>query len=289
MVGRVDLHTHTRRSDGILEPTALRAAMTAAGMRVVSITDHDTLAGVRELVASPQLDGPVIVPGLEINTVGDDIEAWRGLGRDDTELHVLGYGVPLDDPDLEATLARQRALRRERVERLLERVAAAGMRVELGPGQRADANGASLGRPHVARALVRSAYASSIEDAFARYLGPGGSCYVPREGIGARAAIELIRSTGGIAVLAHAPHAPDEPAVVDELIAAGLQGLEVHYRSFDPPTIARMAALAAARGLLATGGSDFHGDGVDYATATATLQVPEEVGDRLLHAHGGRG
>jgi hypothetical protein len=284
--GRVDLHTHTRRSDGVLEPAELLGAMRRCGMRVVAITDHDTLDGVRELLrggrSGPGM--PTLIAGVEINTAGDDVLARHGLGRDGTELHILGYGVDPADPRLDAILARQRAGRRDRIALLLERLAAAGMSVQLEPDELAPGTSAAVGRPHVARALVRRGYATSVDDAFARFVGHGGTCYVPRQGIGAIAAIEAITAAGGLPVLAHAPQATEQPEVVGELMDAGLRGLEVHYRSFDEATVARMAAFAADRGLLPTGGSDYHGDTMDYTTARAGLHVPDTVGERLLEA-----
>ena len=142
----------------------------------------------------------------------------------------------------------------------------------------------ALGRPHVARALVSAGHAESVQDAFERYLVPGMPAYVRRQGIGPRAAIEAIAATGGIASLAHSPWAPDEPAVIDELMGWGLRGLEVHYGHWDDERIERMGAFAEACGLLRTGGSDYHGDTGTYAEAQATLRVPEVVGERLLAA-----
>jgi predicted metal-dependent phosphoesterase TrpH len=142
----------------------------------------------------------------------------------------------------------------------------------------------ALGRPHVARALVRAGFAESVDDAFDRYLDYGQPGFVPRQGIGPRDAIEAIRTAGGIAVLAHSPSAPDRPEVIDDLQACGLGGLEVYYRTFLPETVERMAAFARERGLLATGGSDYHGDTMDYAEAQATTFVPRAVGEALLDA-----
>jgi predicted metal-dependent phosphoesterase TrpH len=286
---RIDLHCHTRRSDGVLEPLELYRQMRAYGMRLVAVTDHDTLAGYRELRAAglgatPSPDGPQLVPALEINSIAEHLLERHGFGRDGEELHIVGLGVDPDEPALAATLARQRDGRRRRIELTLQRLAEEGMPVDRQLESLALRDVDSLGRPHVARALVLAGHAESVDDAFARLIGYGAPGYVPRQGIGTREAIESICRAGGLPVLAHAPAAPDRPEVIDELIGWGLVGIEVYYRTFTPETIGRMAAFAAERRLLPSGGSDYHGDTMDYAEAQATTFVPDEVGERLLAA-----
>lgn len=287
---RVDLHTHTSRSDGVLPPAELLRQMTAYGMAVVAITDHDTLAGAAELRGVVTRGGPRIITGIEINTVGAEVLGRYGLGRDGEELHILGYGLDPDDGTLDAALARQRTGRRDRIALTLERIRSLGMHVDLDADAPADASsGAAIGRPPVARALVAAGYATTVNDAFDRFLDHDGPCYVPRQGLGPRDAIEAITAGGGIPVLAHSPAAADRPEVMRELMDWGLRGLEVHYRSFDEATVARLAAFAEARGLLATGGSDYHGDDMDYATAQGRIWVPDAIGERLLDALAARG
>jgi predicted metal-dependent phosphoesterase TrpH len=286
-MNRVDLHTHTTRSDGVLTPLALYEQMRESGMRVVAITDHDSLEGYREIAAAGLgtlggPDGPLVIPGLEINTIGGELTSRDGLGRDGDELHILGFGMDIDDPVFRAVRARQRQGRQERLGRMLERLRQLDMPVDeyLAGDPQVDA----MGRPHVARALIRAGYATSVDDAFGRYLGWGMPAYVPRYGIGPEEAIDAINGAGGISVLAHSPSAPDRPELMAELQAAGLAGLEVYYRSFVPETVERMRAFAAARGLVATGGSDYHGDTMSYAEAQATTSVPDAVGEALVEA-----
>jgi predicted metal-dependent phosphoesterase TrpH len=256
----------------------------------VAITDHDTVAGARELLeaglGTDAADGPRLIVGVEINTrVDDQIVAVGGHPERIGELHILGFGIDLADTALAATLEGQRLGRRVRLERTLEQLGQLGIDVR---GQLPKVPGGidALGRPHVARALVASGHAESVNDAFHRYLEPGAPGYVQREGIGPRGAIEAITAAGGIAALAHAPWAPDAAPVIERLRDWGLGGLEVYYHRFDDDTVERMAGFAAARGLLPTGGSDYHGDGLDYATAQATTYVPDAVGERLLAALG---
>jgi predicted metal-dependent phosphoesterase TrpH len=262
--------------------------MAAAGLRLAALTDHDALDGVRELrasgiVAGPSDAGPGLLAGVEINAVHE------GDGAGEGELHILGYGMDLDDEAFEVTLARQRGGREVRVRETLERLRRLGMPVDDAFATVvAVADPASLGRPHVARALVATGHAASVEDAFARILGRGCPAFVPRRGLGPRQAIAAIQAAGGLAVLAHYREAAERVALVDRLIGWGLGGLEVHYggmgRPYTAEETAALAAIARARGLVATGGSDYHGDTMSYAEAIARTVVPDEVEGPFLAA-----
>jgi len=285
---QVDLHCHTRRSDGIMEPRDLYAEAREYGMRLVAITDHDTLDGYRELrsaglgaAAGP--DGPELIPGVEINTLAASARAPWG-----DELHVLGLGVDPDDDRFEALLARQRASRRERIERMVGLLRALGVPVDGYLEQTLPARVSSAGRPHLARALVLAGHATSMDDAMTRWLAPGAPGWVPRRGMGTVEAISAIRGVGGLAALAHFPVAPQRGDLLRELKDAGLGGLEVYYRTFRPETVATMAESAAALALVPTGGSDYHGDAMTYAEAQDLTRVPLEVGERVLGVLRGR-
>ena len=142
----------------------------------------------------------------------------------------------------------------------------------------------ALGRPHIARAMVSAGYVGSVNEAFDLWIDQQGPAYVPRQGMRSRDAIEAILQAGGLPVLAHYPAAPAQPELVDLLVGWGLRGLEVHYRRFLPEAISEVAAFAEKRGLRATGGSDYHGDGMSYAEAQATTWVPDAMADALLEA-----
>jgi predicted metal-dependent phosphoesterase TrpH len=276
----VDLHAHSTRSDGVLPPGELVAAAAAAGVRLFSLTDHDTLAGYRELVANRSVpDGLTLVPGIEINAlVTRDLGLWEG------ELHILGFGMDPDDLAFEAALALQRGARRLRFERTVTRLRELGLPIDVQVGALEVGADDALGRPTIARALVAAGFATSVEDAFARLIGHGSPAYVRREGLGPEEAIRAIRAAGGLPVLAHFREAPARLDIVRELVDAGLAGLEVHYRSFDGATVEAVGAVARSFGLLATGGTDHHGDLGPYAETHARLWVPPEVGDRFLEA-----
>jgi predicted metal-dependent phosphoesterase TrpH len=284
---RVDLHAHSCRSDGVLEPRALADAAAAVGVRVLALADHDTLAGVREL-CGPDVRGasglPLeLVPAVEINSVAAGIDGlWEG------ELHILGLGVDPADEAFEAALERQRRSREARFAMMIARLRELGMPVDEGAEALRTEPGSSLGRPQIARLLVAAGHAPSVDAAMRDLLARGKPAYIARQGLGPCEAIAAIRAAGGLPSLAHFADAPVRRDLVAELMSTGLGGLEVHYRHFDAETVAEMAGLAAALRLVPTGGSDYHGDGETYAAAHSTLFVPD--GDAVaLFAALGRG
>jgi predicted metal-dependent phosphoesterase TrpH len=288
---RVDLHCHTARSDGVLEPLELYRQLAAAGTTLVAITDHDTLAGATEILAAGlglpgPADEPRILAGVEINTTADDdLPGADGLSRKERELHVIGLGIDPEDEALQSALAAQRAQRTIRREAILDKLAALGLdvREHMPAGEGID----SSGRPHIARALVAAGHADDVQDAFSRYLAVDGPGYVPRQGMGPREAIAAIRAAGGISMLAHRSDAPLHPQLMAALQEAGLDGIEVYHQSFGPDDVARMERFAADHALLPSGGSDYHGDDdMSYASAQARTYVPDIVGTRILERLG---
>jgi predicted metal-dependent phosphoesterase TrpH len=275
----MDLHTHTTRSDGVLEPAELVRDVAAAGVRVLAVTDHDTLGGYRELRANGAIPpGLELIAGVEINAIS------RGIPLADGELHILGYGLDADDESFEAILARQRAARRVRFERTVALLREIGLPIDAQIGGIDLARDDALGRPTIARALIAAGFAQSVEDAFQRLIGWGGPAYVPREGLGPVEAIAAIRAAGGLAALAHFSEAPDQIPLIRQLVELGLRGLEVYYRSFSTEVVAAVAAVADELALVATGGSDYHGDLMSYAETHAALHIPPTVVDRLHEA-----
>ena len=276
----IDLHAHTTRSDGVLTPAALVDDAFAAGVRLFSLTDHDTLAGYRDVMAAggPPAD-MTLLPGVEINAlVTRDLGLWEG------ELHILGFGMDPDDEAFETTLTVQRDQRRRRFWQTVDLLRSIDLPIDAQIAELDPDDADALGRPTIGRALVAAGFAASVEDAFTRIIGHGMPGYIRRDGLGPEDAIAAIRDAGGVAVLAHFREAATRPDIVRELVDAGLGGLEVHYRSFDAATVTAVGDVALAHGLLATGGTDYHGDLGPYAETHARLWVPPTVGETLLAA-----
>ena len=276
----VDLHAHTTRSDGIVGPADLVEQAFAAGVRTFALTDHDTLAGYRDVIAASAVpDGMTLIPGVEINAiVTRDLGLWEG------ELHILGFGMDPDDDAFEAAMAAQRGRRRDRFARTVAKLREVGLPIDAQVAGVTPSDEDAMGRPTIARALIAAGFAVSVEDAFQRLIGYGCPGYVPREGLGPTDAIDTIKAAGGIAVLAHFAEAPSRRELLAELIQSGLAGLEVYYRSFGRLTVELVGNVARDLGLLATGGTDYHGDLGSYAESHAMLWVPPEVGPRLEDA-----
>ena len=242
----VDFHTHTTESDGHLSPEALTALFRTTGLDYVSVTDHDTLAAYERFPAAFAPLATRLIRGVEVSTHLD--------GRD---VHMLAYNVPLGESPLREAIGDREALRRERAQRILDKLAQAGIALQT-EDLAAQARGRMIGRAHIARAMVARGFARDTDDAFARYLGRAGAAYVPLTSLTPFAGIAAIRQSGAVAVLAH----PSRGAAVEllpQLAQAGLQGLEVFYRTHEPHDIAYYKEAARAHGLVMTAGSDFHG------------------------------
>ncbi len=278
----IDLHTHTTRSDGVVPPAVFVLAAATAGVRLLALTDHDTLAGYREVVAAAAIPaGLTLVPGVEINAiVTHELGLWEG------ELHVLGFAMDPQDVTFEAALAAQRGHRRERFELTVALLGTLGLSIDAQLAALTESQDDAVGRPTVARALIAAGHATSVDDAFKRLLAWGKPAYVPRTGLGPLEAIAAIRAADGLPVLAHFAEAPARVDLLRELAEAGLAGLEVYYRTFDVATVAAVREVADALGLIATGGSDYHGDTGSYAEAHDALWVPPEVGEVFLRRVG---
>lgn len=278
---RVDLHTHSTASDGLYAPAKLVRLAHEAGLDLIALVDHDTTAGLAEAQAAGAQRGVQVMPGVEINTTLAD-------GGD---AHILGYEITPDDPSLERNLSLLRDLRERRGERMAANLRAAGFDVSW-EQVRALADG-TVGRPHLARVLINAGYATDVSDAFARYLSPGKPGFSPRYKLSAADAIRIIRSARGIATLAHpASIVGLETQILPRLVEAGLQGLECYYGSsdqrtayglYDEATVAWLLGLAERFGLIATGGSDYHGPRM-HPTPLGGRYVPPEAVTRLREA-----
>ena len=270
----IDLHLHTTASDGRSTPEALIAEAASAGLRVISVTDHDTLAALPEARAAAHAAGLDLVPGIEVTAVED--------ARD---LHILGYFVDERHEPLAAFLVEQRADRRRRVVEILDRLSNLGVPLEKDQVFGRESRGRAIGRPAVARALVAAGHAADINDAFARYLGHDGSAYVPRRGARPEDVIALIRRAGGLASIAH-PGKSERDDRLPALVAHGLGGIEAFHPDHTDADIARYVALAQRLGLAVTGGSDYHGPGSGRSAALGHVTLPETRYADLLERAG---
>lgn len=261
--GVVDLHTHSTWSDGLLSPATLVEEAASRGVRFLALTDHDTVAGIPEARAAGERFGVEIIPGVELST---------SLGSG-SEIHLLGYFVDIDDPALLETLAGYARARAERMERMVERLRRIGSPVD--PERvKAIAGHGTVGRPHLGRILVEAGYATDLSDAFDRYIGGGKPAYVPRPRVDPRDAIALVRAAGGVPTLAHPFSVGGVESVLDRLVPAGLAGMEVDYGEYSPEDRETLRQIAARRGLIATGGSDYHGPDSRAARELGSAPVP---------------
>ena len=279
----IDLHAHSSASDGTDSPGALVRAAVEAGLDVVALTDHDTTVGWAEAAAALP-DGLTLVPGLELSCrwVAPD-------GRRPIALHLLGYLVDPAEPALATALATLRADRLGRGERITTRLADAGYPVTWAQVE-ALANGASVGRPHVARALVESGVVTSVDEAFATLLHSRSPYSEPKADLDALDGVRLIAGAGGVAVFAH-PLARRRGRVVgDDVITAlagsGLAGLEVDHPDNGPADREHLRGLAAELGLLVTGSSDYHGTNKTVLIGGGGRTAPEAYEALVARATG---
>jgi predicted metal-dependent phosphoesterase TrpH len=270
--GGADLHCHSTASDGFLSPTELVQRAADLGLGAIALTDHDTLAGLAEATTIAADTGVTVIPGIEM-----------GSNSGTAEVHVLGYYVDASSAPLVEHLAWCQENRLRRIGRICERLAAAGVAIDY-DAVLARAGEGSVGRPHVALELIEHGYARSISDAFDRWIGYGRPGYVRRENVDPATAVRIIRQAGGAPVMAHPYAVSGWHALLPELIDAGLAGLEAWYGEYDATTRRHIAKVALAYGLIATGGSDFHGDNFKEGRALGSATVPLETIDALRAA-----
>lgn len=245
---KIDLHLHSHVSDGDLSPAALVAAAIAAGLDLVALTDHDTAAGVADAIQAAAGSPLLVIPGIEIST-----------RLPPHELHVLGYWI---DPHSPPILAHQEASirrRTDRMERMIDRLRAMGIGVSFEDVARAAGPEVrSIGRPHLARALLAGGFTRYYGEAFARYISDSGPAFVTQDFPSPAEAIATIHAAGGLAVWAHPP-LELVAGLLPDFVAWGLDGLECFRPSLQPDDVERLRELALAHALLPTGGSDWHG------------------------------
>jgi 3',5'-nucleoside bisphosphate phosphatase len=244
---RADLHMHTTASDGVVEPADLVRLVSAQGIAAIAVTDHDVTDGVFEAMNEGKSRGIEVLAGVEINT---------DLG--DTEVHVLGYLMDIQDVGFQATMEWLREGRVQRARKMVQRLNELGCPITWERVQEISGYGA-IGRPHVAQAMVEAGCVSTRGEAFERYLAREAPAYVPRARFSAEDAIKSIREAGGIAIAAHPVQIRDD-SLIPALVEAGLGGLEAYHPSQEPEVAEHYRKMAGDMGLVWTGGSDFHGN-----------------------------
>jgi 3',5'-nucleoside bisphosphate phosphatase len=263
----VDLHLHSTASDGRYTPGQLVQLALGKELRAIALTDHDTTDGIEEAVAAAQQTGLTVIPGVEISTnVSGDLE-----------LHILGYHIDHRHAPLQKRLKELRESRLVRAREILRLLAKAGLPLTW-ERVLAMAGHGSIGRPHIAQAMVEAEYVNSVENAFRLYIGRGGPAYVERSKLAPEDAIALVRLAGGVPVLAHPSQVTE---YIPSLARAGLAGLEVYYNGYEEAEKQSLAKLASKHGLIATGGSDFHGPGITSAADLGQIDVPWSAVERL--------
>lgn len=272
----VDLHVHSDASDGVDSPSALIALASEAGLSTVALTDHDTFAGLDEACSAAEELGIGFIPGVELS-----------VDHDGSKMHMLVYFVDNRHRELAKRLSELRQGRNERNVLIVEKLNEMAYEITLDDVQ-AHALGPSVGRPHIADALVEKGYFVSRDAAFADLLHDGGPGYASRPRLSATEAITLGREVGGVSVIAHpatiAGTADRYDDVFRELTDVGLGGIEAYHSMHSPDLRRHLARVAASLGIAATGGSDYHGaDKRDYhiGVGTGDLRVPESAVDQL--------
>lgn len=243
-----DLHTHTTASDGILTPLEIVDHALKAGLNGLAITDHDTINGLdKALKYKEQNNIPVdVIPGIEMNT-----------DYDNEEIHILGYFVDYYNKRLVERLDEIKEARYERASKMIIKLKKLGFSLEFEEVKRI-AHDDLIGRPHIAQALIQKGYVFSIKEAFTKYIGKGKPAYIPRYKFLPEEAINLIKTSGGISILAH-PGLINDQKLIDNVIKMGIEGIEVFYPEHSNEQINKYLMLTTKNHLLVTGGSDFHG------------------------------
>jgi predicted metal-dependent phosphoesterase TrpH len=275
---RIDLHTHSSTSDGTDSPEELVENAARAGLDVVALTDHDTFDGLDAAVAAGEQLGVQVVRGLELSCTVQG-----------SSVHLLGYGVDPRDPALAEELQRVREGRSGRVAGVLAKLDALGVGVSEDAVQRHVGDSPSVGRPHIADAMVEAGHVADRTEAFDRYLSDTGPAHVARYAIPLPLGIDMIRAAGGVAVIAHPWGRGRERVLPPELLASlaadhQLDGIEVDHQDHDRETRRRLRALVKRLGLLATGSSDYHGTGKtdhDLGCNTTAPEVFAEISARM--------
>lgn len=272
----VDLHVHSTASDGTYTPTELVAYATEKKLTAFALTDHDTVAGIDEALLASASSPVKVIPGIEFSTEYN--------GKD---VHIVGLNIDYKDSYFSEKLTQFIQSRENRNQKMCELLTNKGMKITL-PELYERFPDSVITRAHFARFLLEHNYISKIENAFEKYIGDHGPCYVPREKVKPAQAIHLIREAGGIPILAHPPLYKLSPDALEELVATlskqGLLGIEAIYSTYNRADESQMRLLAKRYQLAISGGSDFHGKNkpyIDLGVGRGNLNIPDEVWTNL--------
>ncbi len=267
----VDLHVHSNASDGHYNPAELVRLAAKAGLTVIALADHDSTEGIAAaLEAARSIPNMTVIPAVEIST-----DVPHG------EAHVLGYFIDYKDPELNESLSKLRESRVFRATRMIAKLFNLGIDIEWRTVLELAGEG-SVGRPHIAQAMLKKGYVSSFKEAFDAYIGRDGPAYVEREKMSPEEAVTIIVKAKGLPVLAHPTTAPDVEDLLPRLKNRGLVGLEVYYNPTLPQDIERYKQLALDFGLIMTGGSDFHGINANFDVPLGQTHIPDECAESLI-------
>ncbi|MCE5317233.1 MAG: PHP domain-containing protein [Parachlamydia sp.] len=267
---RADLHCHSTCSDGSLTPQDLIQEAIAAGLQGLSITDHDTIAAFALATSSAQQNHLALIPGVEFSAM-----------LDGTSVHLLGYAFSLSSPAILELCKRHEIRREERNNEILEKLSRLGLPLTMEEVR--SAVPATVGRPHIALAMVQKGYVPNIQDAFKRFIGDGRPAFARGRPISVEETIAVIHEAKGMAIIAH-PHLIQDPAILKKILEMPFDGIECYYARFSLESNAPWIELASKRGWLMTGGSDFHG-AVKPTIPLGASWVAEETFQRLQDNH----
>lgn len=267
----IDLHTHTTASDGRCSPRELVARASEAGVSVLGLTDHDTLAGCADAAVACAGRGIEFVQGIEITAVVAE-----------RDVHVLAYFVDAGSPALQQFLAAQRQRRVDRVREMIARLARGGIALDADVVVKPSVDDPSraIGRPQIARALVEAGHVSTVNEAFERWLSRDRPGFVPRTGASPEDVFARVHDAGGLASLAH-PVLMRRDELIPGYAEAGLDALEAYHSDHTKVDTARYLATAAQLSLLVTGGSDYHADTGHGGSSPGSVSLPREQFERL--------
>jgi predicted metal-dependent phosphoesterase TrpH len=274
-MGQIDLHVHTSVSDGKYTPEEIVKKAAELELKYLAICDHDTVDGIAPAIeAAGRYPGLTVIPGVEMSTLA--------VG---SEVHMLGYFIDYSDSEFKKLLSELSDSRIGRAQAMVEKVNEMGMKIEWARVQELAGDG-TIGRPHIANAMLEKGYVSTFKEAFDKYIAQGGPAYVERSKITPAEAVGIILKAGGLPVLAH-PFTVNEPEkLIKELKEAGLVGMEVYYDNYSPEERKTLSKLAAKYDLVAVGGSDYHGIDDAVETLLGESETPVESAEKLIELSG---